>query len=137
MKSKCNKSVSVAALTLLLGLSAPASADTFSMTAGPIPLSPVPLNVCNGNTCVKTPPLGNAKLTVSVTPHDLLGVVPSIRLGSCPVGQIGTAIVVTVARDASVSALVTGNVGNLLFNRPVQEFVIGANRTTVLSLCTF
>jgi len=126
------------ALLLTAGLAAPAHADTFSMTAGPIPLSPVPLNVCSGNVCVKTPKMGNATLTVEVTPDDLMGLLPDITRSACPPGQIGVALQVQANfRDTSVSGSLTGNVGALPFKHPISEVKVPAGRTFVVSACTF
>src|ERR1041385_9291459 len=92
-----------AGAALSLGLAGPAQAGTLSFTVGPVPLSPVPFKICNGDVCVQTPAMSNATLTVEVTPEDLLGVLPTIRLGACPAGQVGQALIVqTNTRGASV-----------------------------------
>ena len=128
----------LSAVVLSVGAMAPAHAGTFSLTAGPIPLSPVPLNICNGDSCVKTPKMGNATLTVEVTPDDLMGLLPSIKTHACPTGQVGVALIVTANfRDASVSGNVTGNVNGLPFRLPISEVKVPAGRTTVVSACTF
>lgn len=133
-----SQSLYSAAFVLSMGASAPALANTFSVTAGPIPLSPVPLNVCNGNSCVKTPPLGNVKLTVEVTPDDLFTVVPRIRAAACPPGQLGEALIVeTSLRDATVGGTISGNAGSLLFTRRIQDIRLQAKRSIVISACTF
>ena len=132
-------SIALCVSAMAFGLaSAPASADTFSTTAGPIPLTPVPLNVCVGDVCAKTPTLGNVRLTVEVTSHELLGLVPRIRPVACPPGQIGAALQVAASAQATtIGGSVSGNIGSLLFKRPIQEFNLPPHRTIMISACTF
>jgi hypothetical protein len=126
------------AVVFSMGAATPAFANTFSLTVGPILLSPVPLNVCNGNACNKTPALGNAKMRVDVTMDDTMALVPRIRPAACPAGQIGEALIVEAQlRDATVGGLITGNVGNLTFQRLIPAARVPAGRTVVLSACTF
>jgi hypothetical protein len=126
------------AVVFAVGAASPAFANTFSLTVGPIPLSPVPLNVCNGNACSKTPPLGNAKMRLDVTTDDTMALAPRIRPAACPAGQIGEALIVDAQlRDATVGGLITGNVGSLNFQRLIPATRVPAGRSVVLSACTF
>ncbi len=149
MKKLKRVSAAVGTFVGVLALTASALADTtVRVTAGPVTIPGVPVEVCvvQGdvpvNECVETPGAQTVALTVvvQVATPDVVVVPPTITPAQCPAGTEGVALRVNTG---SVGAAIGGSVTvTIVVNGipttqtiPINQVVVGPNQTVTVFAC--
>jgi hypothetical protein len=123
----------------MLAAAGQASADTVSLTAGPLPLPNVPLSVCVDGTCSSTPSLGNLTLSLSISASSLTGLLvpPTIVPSLCPNGKVGVVLTVSGGIGTeTLSGTLTGSMGALTYTKTLGPLIVSPlSHSATVSAC--